>query len=57
METYPERVIEHAVKGMLPKNHLNAKMMKRLRVYKGEARIPQAKAKAPAAKAEASPEK
>jgi large subunit ribosomal protein L13 len=37
METYPERVIEHAIKGMLPKNHLNAKMMKRLRVYKGEA--------------------
>ena len=58
METYPERVIEHAVKGMLPKNHLNAKMMKRLRVYKGEARTPVAKAKAPAAvKAEAAPEK
>ena len=34
METYPESVIEHAVKGMLPKNHLNAKMMKRLRVYR-----------------------
>ena len=45
METYPERVIEHAVKGMLPKNHLNAKMMKRLRVYKGEARTIVAKAK------------
>jgi large subunit ribosomal protein L13 len=57
METFPERVIEHAVKGMLPKNHLNAKMMKRLRVYKGEARTSQAKAKAPAAKAEAAPEK
>jgi large subunit ribosomal protein L13 len=37
LETYPERVIEHAVKGMLPKNHLNAKMMKRLRVFKGDA--------------------
>jgi large subunit ribosomal protein L13 len=36
MATHPERVIEHAVKGMLPKNHLNAKMMKRLRVYTGE---------------------
>jgi large subunit ribosomal protein L13 len=45
METFPERVIEHAVKGMLPKNHLNAKMMKRLRVYKGEARTTVAKAK------------
>jgi large subunit ribosomal protein L13 len=46
METYPERVIEHAVKGMLPKNHLNAKMMKRLRVYKGEALKPVIKIKA-----------
>ena len=56
METFPERVIEHAVKGMLPKNHLNAKMMKRLRVYKGEARTSVVKAKAPAAvKAEAEP--
>jgi large subunit ribosomal protein L13 len=45
MATFPERVIEHAVKGMLPKNHLNAKMMKRLRVYKGEALKPVAKAK------------
>ena len=52
METYPERVIEHAVKGMLPKNHLNAKMMKRLRVYKGDAHPSVGKAKtATAAKA------
>jgi large subunit ribosomal protein L13 len=36
-ETHPERVIEYAVKGMLPKNRLTAKMMKRLRVYAGEA--------------------
>lgn len=35
MATHPERIIEHAVKGMLPKNRLNAKMMKRLRVYAG----------------------
>ena len=39
METHPERVIEHAVKGMLPKNRLTAKMMKRLRVYTGDARL------------------
>jgi large subunit ribosomal protein L13 len=45
LATYPERVIEHAVKGMLPKNHLNAKMMKRLRVYAGEARPSAEKAK------------
>ncbi|MDD5190399.1 MAG: 50S ribosomal protein L13 [Dehalococcoidales bacterium] len=36
METKPEQVIEHAVKGMLPRNLLNAKMMKRLRVFTGE---------------------
>lgn len=35
METNPSRVIEHAVKGMLPRNRLNARMMKRLRVYAG----------------------
>jgi large subunit ribosomal protein L13 len=58
METYPERVIEHAVKGMLPKNHLNAKMMKRLRVYKGEAHPSVGKTKKAAAiKAETEPEK
>jgi len=36
MESRPEQVIENAVKGMLPKNRLNAKMMKRLKVYAGE---------------------
>jgi len=36
MQTHPTRVIEHAVKGMLPKNRLRARMMKRLRVYAGE---------------------
>lgn len=33
LEKYPERVIEHAVAGMLPKNKLAADRMKRLRVY------------------------
>ena len=37
MQTHPTRVIEHAVKGMLPKNRLNASMMKRLKVYAGDA--------------------
>ena len=37
LETSPARVIEHAVKGMLPHNRLEAKMMKRLKVYAGEA--------------------
>ena len=36
MQTHPTRVIEHAVKGMLPQNKLNARMMKRLRVHAGE---------------------
>jgi len=36
MQTHPTRVIEHAVKGMLPKNRLNASMMKRLKVYAGD---------------------
>ncbi|MFC1939405.1 50S ribosomal protein L13 [Chloroflexota bacterium] len=37
MQTYPTRVIEQAVKGMLPHNRLGAQMMKKLRVYAGDA--------------------
>jgi len=36
MDTHPSRVIEYAVKGMLPTNRLRARMMKRLRIYSGE---------------------
>jgi len=36
MATNPTRVIEHAVKGMLPHNRLGAKMLKKLKVYAGE---------------------
>ena len=32
----PEIVITHAVKGMLPKNRLGRKMIKKLRVYAGD---------------------
>lgn len=32
---YPERVLHHAVKGMLPKNSLGRKLIKRLKVYSG----------------------
>ncbi len=35
LETYPERVIQHAVKGMLPKNALGRRMLKRLKAYAG----------------------
>jgi len=34
---HPERVIEHAVWGMLPKNRLGRKLIRRLKVYAGEA--------------------
>ncbi|RWZ78772.1 MAG: 50S ribosomal protein L13 [Candidatus Microsaccharimonas sossegonensis] len=33
---YPERIIEEAVKGMIPKNKLSADRMARLRVFAGE---------------------
>jgi len=35
-ETFPERIIEHAVRGMLPKNKLGERMIRRLKVYAGE---------------------
>lgn len=35
MEKHPERIIEHAVKGMLPKNRLGRQMYRKLRVYQG----------------------
>ncbi len=34
---HPERIIEHSVKGMLPKNALGRAMFKKLKVYAGEA--------------------
>jgi large subunit ribosomal protein L13 len=37
LKTRPEFVIEHAVKGMLPRNRLGASMIKKLKVYAGEA--------------------
>jgi len=46
MQTHPTRVIEYAVKGMLPQNRLRARMMKRLRVYTGDTHPYQAQAKA-----------
>ena len=36
-ERRPEFIIEHAVKGMLPKNRIAAKMLTKLRVFRGEA--------------------
>jgi large subunit ribosomal protein L13 len=35
LATHPERVIEEAVRGMLPKNRLGRAMFKKLKVYAG----------------------
>lgn len=36
LETHPERVVEKAVRGMMPKGKLGRAMMKKLKVYAGE---------------------
>ncbi len=33
---HPERLILHAVKGMLPKNRLGDRLLTKLKVYKGD---------------------
>jgi large subunit ribosomal protein L13 len=35
LEKFPERVLESAVRGMLPKNALGRKMFKKLKIYAG----------------------
>ena len=35
LERHPERVLQHAVKGMLPKGPLGRRMLKRLKIYAG----------------------
>ena len=35
LQRHPARVIEHAVRGMLPKNRLGRQMFKKLKVYAG----------------------
>ena len=50
LETHPTRVIEYAVKGMLPHNRLEAGMMKRLRVHVGDAHPYQGQIKATSVK-------
>jgi large subunit ribosomal protein L13 len=34
---HPERVIEHAVRGMLPKNALGRRLLRKLKIYAGSA--------------------
>jgi large subunit ribosomal protein L13 len=52
LETHPTRVIEYAVKGMLPKNRLQAQRMKRLRIHVGDAHPYQSQVGATLAKAD-----
>ena len=35
LKRHPERIIEHAVRGMIPHNRLGRKVMKKLKVYAG----------------------
>lgn len=57
MQARPERVIEHAVKGMLPHGPLGAAMLRKLKVYGGETHPHQAQIGAgePAASQEETP--
>ena len=41
-EKHPEFIIEHAVKGMLPKNRIANRMLTKLRVFAGAAHTPEA---------------
>jgi large subunit ribosomal protein L13 len=52
MQTHPTRVVEHAVRGMLPRNRMGAKMMKKLRVYVGDSHPHQIQVQAGSAKGE-----
>lgn len=49
LRTHPERVIEWAVQGMLPKNRLGRAMAKKLKVYRGAAHPHQAQQPTPLA--------
>lgn len=46
-EKHPERIIEHAVKGMIPKNRLGRRLITKLKVYRGPNHPHQAQAPAP----------
>lgn len=46
LETHPTRLIEHAVKGMLPHNRQGRTMARRLRVYAGDIHPHQAQTEA-----------
>ena len=54
LATHPTRVIEHAVKGMLPHNRLGRAMFKKLKVYAGDSHPHQAQVAGAKATAEGS---
>jgi large subunit ribosomal protein L13 len=49
MQKHPERVLQLAVKGMLPKNKLGSRMLKRLKIYEDEVHPHQAQQPRPLA--------
>jgi large subunit ribosomal protein L13 len=42
LQKHPDRVLQAAVRGMLPKNHLGREMLKKLKVYAGDSHPHQA---------------
>ena len=54
LATHPTRVIEHAVRGMLPHNRLGRAMFKKLKVYAGDSHPHQAQVAGAKATAEGS---
>ncbi len=52
MQTNPTRVLEYAIKGMLPHNRLGASMLKKLRVYVGDSHPHLAQTQATSARGE-----
>jgi len=36
LSKHPERILEHAIRGMLPKNRLGRQIIKKLKIYSGE---------------------
>ena len=56
LERFPERVIEQAVKGMLPRNRLGRQMLRRLKVYAGGTHPHEAQVNAGTGKVKQAPE-
>ena len=55
MERHPERIVQAAVKGMIPHNRLGRKILRHLKVYAGPEHPHEAQVNAGKAKAKAQP--